>query len=84
MRNVLYSEHHHRTGRTGPARPGETGTPAMNMLKAGLIAALMAGVQPAAAETTIVFDNFLAPNDALWTDVMLPWIADVEKVTEAG
>jgi TRAP-type transport system periplasmic protein len=54
----------------------------MKMLKAGLVAALMAGVLPAAADTTIVFNNFLAPNDALWTDVMLPWIADVEKATE--
>ena len=54
----------------------------MNILKAGLMAALMAGAQPATADTTIVFNNFLAPNDALWTDVMLPWIADVEKVTE--
>jgi TRAP-type C4-dicarboxylate transport system substrate-binding protein len=54
----------------------------MKLLKAGLLAALMAGAQPAASETTIVFNNFLAPNDALWTDVMLPWIADVEKATE--
>ena len=54
----------------------------MTMLKAGLLAALLAGAQPALAETTIVFNNFLAPNDALWTDVMLPWIGDVEKATE--
>lgn len=54
----------------------------MKLLKAGLMAALLAGAQPAASETTIVFNNFLAPNDALWTDVMLPWIADVEKATE--
>ena len=54
----------------------------MSFWKAGLLAALLAGAQPAASETTIVFNNFLAPNDALWTDVMLPWIADVERVTE--
>ncbi|MDP2087370.1 MAG: TRAP transporter substrate-binding protein DctP [Gemmobacter sp.] len=54
----------------------------MKLLKAGLLAALIAGAQPAASETTIVFNNFLSPNDALWTDVMLPWIADVEKATE--
>lgn len=46
------------------------------------MAALLAGGLPAAAETTIVFNTFLAPNDALGTNVMLPRIADVEKVTE--
>lgn len=54
----------------------------MKFLKVGLLAALMAGGQPAASDTTIVFNNFLSPNDALWTDVMMPWIADVEKATE--
>lgn len=30
----------------------------------------------------IVFNNFLSPDYKLWTDVMLPWIADIEAVTE--
>jgi TRAP-type C4-dicarboxylate transport system substrate-binding protein len=42
----------------------------------------LSGASPAISETTIVFNNFLAPNDALWTDVLKPWIADVEAVTE--
>ena len=54
----------------------------MNLFKAAVLSALLAGAQPAISDTTIVFNNFLAPNDALWTDVMLPWIADVEKATE--
>lgn len=55
----------------------------MKLFKAGLAAALLAmPVVPAAAQTTIIFNNFLSPNDALWTDVMLPWIADIERVTE--
>ena len=45
----------------------------MRMMKAGLFVALMAGASPAISETTIVFNNFLAPNDSLWTDVMKPW-----------
>ncbi len=54
----------------------------MRMMKAGLIAALLAGASPAVSETTIVFNNFLAPNDSLWTDVMQPWLADIETATE--
>jgi TRAP-type C4-dicarboxylate transport system substrate-binding protein len=54
----------------------------MRMMKAGLFAALMAGASPAISETTIVFNNFLAPNDSLWTDVMKPWIGDIEAATE--
>jgi TRAP-type C4-dicarboxylate transport system substrate-binding protein len=54
----------------------------MKMLKAGVFAALMMGASPAISETTIIFNNFLAPNDALWTDVMQPWIADIEAATE--
>jgi TRAP-type C4-dicarboxylate transport system substrate-binding protein len=49
---------------------------------AGAIAALLAGAAPAVSETTIVFNNFLAPNDALWTDVMKPWITEIETATE--
>ncbi|MCB1342012.1 MAG: TRAP transporter substrate-binding protein DctP [Pseudooceanicola sp.] len=54
----------------------------MKLLKAGLLSALLLGAQQVAADTKIVFNNFLSPNDALWTDVMLPWIADIERVTE--
>lgn len=54
----------------------------MRMMKVGLIAALMAGASPAVSETTIVFNNFLAPNDSLWTDVLKPWITDIETATE--
>jgi TRAP-type C4-dicarboxylate transport system substrate-binding protein len=54
----------------------------MKLLKTGLLAALLMGAQPAASDTTILFNNFLSPNDALWTDVIAPWIADVERVTE--
>lgn len=54
----------------------------MRILTAGAIAALMAGATPALSETTIVFNNFLAPNDSLWTDVIKPWIGDVEAATE--
>ncbi|WP_323042279.1 hypothetical protein [Gemmobacter sp.] len=53
----------------------------MKVFKAGLLSALMLAA-PASAETTIVFNNFLSPNDKLWLDVMKPWIADVEKATE--
>lgn len=54
----------------------------MRMLTSGALLALLAGASPAVSETTIVFNNFLAPNDSLWTDVMQPWIADVEAATE--
>lgn len=54
----------------------------MRMMKVGLITALLAGASPAVSETTIIFNNFLAPNDSLWTDVMQPWIAEIEGVTE--
>lgn len=54
----------------------------MRMMKAGLLAALLAGATPAISETTLIFNNFLAPNDSLWTDVMQPWIADIEGATE--
>ena len=54
----------------------------MKIFKAGLLSALMLAAQPAAADTTIVFNNFLSPNDKLWLDVMKPWIADIERVTE--
>jgi TRAP-type C4-dicarboxylate transport system substrate-binding protein len=54
----------------------------LRRMKAGLFAARMAGASPAISETTIVFNNFLAPNDSLWTDVMKPWIGDIEAATE--
>lgn len=53
----------------------------MKMFKAGLLSALMLAT-PATADTTIVFNNFLSPNDKLWLDVMKPWIDDIERVTE--
>lgn len=53
----------------------------MKIFKAGLLSALMLAT-PVSAETTIVFNNFLSPNDKLWLDVMKPWIADIEAATE--
>ena len=55
----------------------------MTLFKAGLTAALLSlTALPAAAQTTLVFNNFLSPNDALWTDVIQPWLQDIERVTE--
>lgn len=54
----------------------------MNIFKAGLLAALLSGAAPALADTTIIFNNFLSPDDKLWTDVIKPWIGDIETVTE--
>ena len=54
----------------------------MKLLKAGVLSALMLAAQPVVADTKIIFNNFLSPDDALWTDVLVPWIADVERVTE--
>lgn len=54
----------------------------MSMLKGGLLCAALFAASPAASETVIVFNNFLAPNDSLWTDVLRPWIDDIEAATE--
>src|SRR3990167_6527304 len=54
----------------------------MRIIMAGAIAALLAGGAPAGSETTIGFNNFLGQNDALWPDVMKPWITEIETATE--
>ncbi len=54
----------------------------MSMLKGGVLSAAILAAGPAASDTTIVFNNFLAPNDALWTDVIKPWITEIETATE--
>lgn len=54
----------------------------MKTCKYGLLAAALLSSQAASADTTILFNNFLGPNDALWTDVMAPWIEDIGRVTE--
>lgn len=54
----------------------------MKVFTAGLLSAVMLASQPVAADTTIVFNNFLSPNDKLWLDVIKPWINDIETVTE--
>ncbi len=46
-----------------------------------LTAALLIGA-PATAQTTILFNNFLSPNDEVNLQVINPWIADIERVTE--
>jgi len=46
-----------------------------------LTAALLVGA-PAKAQTTILFNNFLSPNDEVNLQVINPWIADIERVTE--
>lgn len=55
----------------------------MKTLQACVLSALTAvGATAASAQTTIVFNNFLSPTDELWADVMLPWTAEIEAVTE--
>jgi hypothetical protein len=41
-------------------------------------AALMASPLAAQADTTIVFNNFLGPNDTLYTDVIHPWLNEID------
>nr|WP_254868650.1 TRAP transporter substrate-binding protein DctP [Phaeobacter sp. HF9A] len=36
----------------------------------------------AQADTTILFNNFLGPSDTLYTDVIHPWLQDIEAQTE--
>lgn len=45
-------------------------------------AALMASPLAAQADTTIVFNNFLGPNDTLYTDVIHPWLNEIEAQTD--
>lgn len=47
-----------------------------------LAAAMLAIPLAAQADTTIVFNNFLGPNDTLYTDVIHPWLNDIETQTE--
>lgn len=54
----------------------------MNFVKAGLVAGMMLAAQSAHAATTIVFNNFLPPNNPQWVNTFKPWIADVERVTK--
>jgi TRAP-type C4-dicarboxylate transport system substrate-binding protein len=54
----------------------------MSILKGGLVSAALLASTPALAQTTIIFNNFLAPNDSLWTDVLKPWIDEIETATE--
>lgn len=54
----------------------------MKITRLGWVAAACMAVQPAFADTTILFNNFLGPNDALWTDVLHPWINDIQTATE--
>lgn len=47
-----------------------------------LAAALVASPLAAQADTTILFNNFLGPNDTLYTDIIQPWLSDIETQTE--
>lgn len=55
----------------------------MTLFKAALSAALLAlPATPLAAQTTIIFNNFLSPNDALWQGILQPWLRDIEAATQ--
>ncbi|MDX5401784.1 MAG: hypothetical protein LPK02_05425 [Rhodobacterales bacterium] len=45
-------------------------------------AAALALATPVAAQTNILFNNFLSPNDEVNKLVINPWIADIARVTE--
>ena len=47
-----------------------------------LTAAILAAPLTAQADTTILFNNFLGPNDALYTDVIQPWLDEIETRTD--
>ncbi|MCZ4256659.1 hypothetical protein O4H53_14000 [Sulfitobacter sp. G21635-S1] len=47
-----------------------------------LAAAMMMTPLAAQADTTIVFNNFLGPTDGLYTDIIQPWLSDIEAETE--
>lgn len=53
----------------------------MRHLKAGVLAAVLAGTA-ATAQETILFNNFLPPQDKLYLGVIKPWMEDIERVTE--
>lgn len=48
----------------------------------GMIAALSAASGTALAQTKIVFNQFAPPKFVLNTDIVNPWIAEIEKATE--
>lgn len=50
-------------------------------LSVAALGAAMAAALPATAQT-ILFNNFLPPNDVLNQSVVQPWLADIERVTE--
>lgn len=45
-------------------------------------AAVLALTAPATAQTSILFNNFLSPNDEVNIQVINPWIAEIARVTE--
>lgn len=47
-----------------------------------LTAAMLASPFAAQADTTILFNNFLGPTNGLYTDIIQPWINDIETETE--
>lgn len=47
-----------------------------------LAAAMLVAPLAAQADTTILFNNFLGPNDTLYTDIIQPWLRDIETQTE--
>jgi TRAP-type C4-dicarboxylate transport system substrate-binding protein len=54
----------------------------MTFLRAATAASVLAMATPATAQTTILFNNFLSPNDEVNIQVINPWIADIARVTE--
>ncbi|MFV0382766.1 TRAP transporter substrate-binding protein DctP [Paracoccus sp. (in: a-proteobacteria)] len=54
----------------------------MNYLRGLAMSAFLALPVGASAETTILFNNFIGPNDTLYTQVIRPWLDEIETVTE--
>ncbi|MCA0205323.1 MAG: TRAP transporter substrate-binding protein DctP [Proteobacteria bacterium] len=54
----------------------------MTTLRSLLAAALLCSPLAAQAQTTILFNNFLGPNDTLYTGVIHPWLDAIESATE--
>lgn len=54
----------------------------MTILRSLLTASLLAAPVAAGAQTTILFNNFLGPNDTLYTQVVHPWLEAIEDATE--
>lgn len=53
----------------------------MTFLRAATAASVLAMATPVTAQT-ILFNNFLSPNDEVNIQVINPWIADIARVTE--